>query len=48
MYRLTLKFVLSAILAVALLVSYAFAQRECGPSSKSCTLHHEHCTCSGK
>jgi hypothetical protein len=47
MYRLTLKHVVSAILAVALLVSYAFAQsgRDCGPNSRPCQLHKERCTC---
>jgi hypothetical protein len=23
----------------------AFAQRDCGPSSNKCKMHHESCTC---
>jgi len=47
MYRLSLRLVLSAILATALLVSYAFAQagRDYGPNSNKCQLHHENCKC---
>ena len=39
------RLVLSTILALVLLVSYAFAQRDCGPNSTKCTLHHENCKC---
>jgi hypothetical protein len=40
-----LKLALGTILATALLASYAFAQRECGPNSIKCTMHHENCKC---
>jgi hypothetical protein len=43
MKRLTLS--LGLILVISLLGSYAFAQRECGPNSTKCQLHHESCTC---
>jgi len=43
MKRYFLGFVLVAF--VAAISAPAFAQRECGPNSRSCTLHHEHCTC---
>jgi len=48
MCRMTSKLVLSTILGVALLVSSSFAQnagRDCGPNSRHCQLHKEHCTC---
>jgi len=47
MYRSSFQFALSAILAVSLSVSYAFAQagRDCGPNSNKCQLHHENCKC---
>ena len=45
MYRLSLRLFLAAILGTSLLVSYAFAQRDCGPNSTKCTLHHENCKC---
>jgi hypothetical protein len=42
----TSKMTLGTIWALALLVSFAFAQgRDCGPNSRPCQLHKEHCTC---
>jgi len=48
MYQLT-KLILGALLACSVLISYAFAVGSaCGPNSRPCQSHHEHCTCKGK
>lgn len=37
-----MKLILATLLGISLFGSYAFA---CGPSSRACMLHHEHCNC---
>jgi hypothetical protein len=41
-----MKLVLTTFLAIAFLVSHASAQnKNCGPNSVKCTIHHEGCKC---
>jgi hypothetical protein len=40
-----MKLVLAALLGISLFASSAFA---CGPNSRECQLHHEHCNCGGQ